>query len=127
MKKTISILSFSLILFLLGCNTTAKTNLRAYVTNISAKSTEVTFKIEVRDPDNELDSNEFKVVVSHEDDRKEEEVTLSKGQLKTLDFTDLKRDTKYEIEVFGTKNEKFISITISLNKTFETLKQGDVK
>ncbi|MFA5692425.1 MAG: hypothetical protein WC907_02315 [Acholeplasmataceae bacterium] len=127
MKKTISILSFSLILFLIGCNTTVKTNLRAYITNMSAKSTEVTFKVEVRDPDGELDSNEFKVVLSHEDDIKEEETTLSKGQLKTFTFQDLKRDTKYEIEVFGTKDEKLVSLTISSNKTFETLKQGDVK
>lgn len=127
MKKYIAIILLGLIVFLTGCNSGGtKSNLRAYVTSLDIKSQEVSFKVEVRDPDKELDDDNFLVKVTLDKDSKEQETTLSKGQLKTFKFNELERKSTYTITVWGNKDGKLISLLISTNNTFETLSQGDV-
>lgn len=126
MKKVLTIVAFALLLVLAGCTSQARSNARAYVTSISATSTEVQFKVELRDPDTELDSKTLvvRVKTSGEADVDQTLELSTATPSKTIKFTDLKMGSSYDVYVFGQKNNKQVQLYY-LSATFKTLSPGD--
>src|SRR5690554_259117 len=126
MKKVLSIVVLACLFVLVGCTTNTKSNARAYVTSIAAKSTSVSFKVEVRDPDSELDSNDFVVRLSATgtSDVEQALALTTQNRTKTMTFEDLVEDTEYAVYVIGKINSKDVELYAS-QKVFKTLKQGD--
>lgn len=126
MKKVLTIVAFALLLVLAGCTSQARSNARAYVTSISAKSTEVQFKVELRDPDTELDSKTLvvRVKTSGEADVDQTLELSTATPTKTINFTDLKMGSSYDVYVFGQKDNKQVQLYYS-SATFKTLSPGD--
>ncbi|MFA7417212.1 MAG: hypothetical protein WCZ19_01590 [Acholeplasma sp.] len=126
MKKFLSIVALALLLVLVGCTSNVRSNARAYVTSITAKSTEVSFKVELRDPDSELDSRTVTVrlkTAGNADVDLPLELSISQPS-RTITFEDLKMDASYDVYVFGMKDDKQLQLYFNSN-VFNTLKAGD--
>ncbi|WP_025725621.1 hypothetical protein [Acholeplasma granularum] len=127
MKKVLSVVTVALLFLLVSCTSTPQSNARAYITSITERSIEASFRVEVKDPDKELDTRDFKVRIQKQgEDYKEQLVSLDQGQVKTVSFEGLSNETKYHITVLGTKNNKDIELYFKEN-AITTKKQGDYK
>ena len=87
MKKLISFMMLALVLILVACNPTEELkfeNARVAVTAYTPTTNSLSFKVNLADPENELDDLVLKVVVSANGQKKESEVTVVKNQTKTV-------------------------------------------
>lgn len=127
MKKLITIFILSITLLLVACTPTAQSNARAYVTAFTQTTTDATFKVEVRDPDNELDSRVFTIsVIGPDGFEKSVEETIEKTAIRTIRIDGLSRVTNYKVVVAGIKNGAPIELYSKVD-AFKTVAQGDVK
>lgn len=129
MKKIFSIVSLALLLVLAACNTnTVKSNARAVASNYTTSSQSVTFKLEVRDPEKELENRVFdvKVVDTLGKTTIVEDQTIEASKTKTIEIKGLERLMEYKLIVVGTKDGKDFELLNTAN-AFKTLAQGDVE
>lgn len=127
MKKILTLFIMAAILILVACTETPKSNARALITAITPTTNEVSFKVEVRDPDTELENRDFKVQVLKPDGFVvEKSETIAKNTIKTVSFDGLDRTTEYTIIVVGTKDGLDIELFRSTSP-FLTLAQGDTE
>src|SRR5690606_18762093 len=95
-----------------ACTPPARSNARAYVTSIAARSNEVTFRVEVRDPDSELDNRNVTVRVSTPGEADIDlplELSISRPN-RSITFEGLKSGSAYDVYVFGQKGGQQVQL-----------------
>jgi hypothetical protein len=130
MKKLISFMMLALVLILVACNPTEELkfeNARVAVTAYTPTTNSLSFKVNLADPENELDDLVLKVVVSANGQKKESEVTVVKNQTKTVKVDGLERETEYLVEIFGKKDGVELKLYTNSGALVKTLAQGDTK
>lgn len=128
MKKLLSIVTIMLLLVLAACTPDVKSNARATVSSYSLSSQSASFRVEVKDPDNELDNRLFDIMVidSTGKESKLEDKEIQKDQLINFTFENLERTTDYTVVVNGTKDGQDFQLA-KITNAFKTLAQGDVE
>lgn len=126
MKKVLSIVAIAFSLILAACTPPARSNARAYVTSIAARSNQVTFRVEVRDPDSELDNRNVTVRVSTPGEADIDlplELSISRPN-RSITFEGLKSGSAYDVYVFGQKGGQQVQLYFT-TRVFTTLSVGD--
>ncbi len=127
MKKFITLFILGITLILVSCTPAAQSNARAYVTAYTSTTMDASFKVEVRDPDSELDSRVFNIVVTGPNGfEKVVEETIPLSQIRTISVDGLSRVTSYQVVVKGLKGGSEIELYKKVD-AFKTVAQGDVK
>lgn len=128
MKKILSIIAIAFLLVLAACSQEVKSNARANVSNYVPSTKSVTLRVEVKDPDEELDSRIFDIMVIDSNDKQTElkDIKIEKNQSKTVTIENLERVTEYTVVVKGLKNSEVIELA-RVKNAFKTLNVGEVE
>ncbi|VEU82930.1 hypothetical protein [Acholeplasma hippikon] len=128
MKKLLSIFTIAVILVLAACAKGTKSNARATLSNYIVSSQKASFRVEVKDPDGELDNRLFDIKIVDEKGKETvlEDQTINKNQIKNFDFENLERTMNYTVIVTGSKDDKEFQLA-KVTNAFKTLAQGDVE
>lgn len=126
MKKIIGVVTFLLLIVLAACDTVITSNARAVISNITPKTQSASFRVEVKDPSEELDNRNFKITLSSGEHTVSIDVEIAKSQIKLVEFTELNRETSYKISIIGTLNGSSYELYHS-DETIKTLAIGDTE
>lgn len=126
MKRFITLTVLLLTLVLVACTQPVKSNARAYVTSVVANTQDASFRVEVRDPDNELEHRTFVIKIESASHGLEEVIEIPKNGVRTINFENLNRETTYAVRVLGRKAGADLELYYK-SDAVKTVKQGDVE
>src|SRR5690554_6491729 len=127
MKKILTALMAFTVMLLVACSNPVMSNARAVISVIEPTTNSVTFKVEIKDPDNELIERDFIVALSGPNDFYQEQVeSIPKDQIKTVSFEGLARTSDYFITIKGTTEQGEIELYQAVNP-FKTKAQGETE
>lgn len=130
MKKIIGIISALSITLLAACTSGGQMNARAVVSVTETTTTSISYRVEVRDTQEELSEDDgITLRLYHNTTIIEERtnISLSIGEQRTFVFNDLERETDYYIRVFGSINGSERQLYTNQNSPTTTKAQGDIE